>query len=124
LLTLQRYTSQILSIRFVSKGQILVSRGRDGTVSLWDVETGQCLTTLQDDTNQIQDVALSPDGEVLATTSGEETIQLWDGKTGECLLTLYGHTERVQCIAIASLPPFLRAGLFHSQKDVYCQVKH
>jgi len=60
-----------------------------GTVKLWDVRTGNCVTTLQGHISGVS-VAFSPEGKTLASGSDDGTVKLWDVKTGECYKTLQG----------------------------------
>jgi len=48
-------------------GQVLVSGNEDGTVRLWDTDTGRPLATLQGHTGGVRRVALSADGRLLAS---------------------------------------------------------
>lgn len=44
--TLQGHTKAVLSVAFSFKGEIIASGSDDGTIKLWDVQTGECLNTL------------------------------------------------------------------------------
>ena len=47
--TLQGHTSVVWSVCFSPDGQTLTSSSADGTIKLWDVQTGACLKTLRSD---------------------------------------------------------------------------
>ena len=47
--TLQGHTNGIWSVTFSPDGQQLASGSEDGTIKLWDVNTGDCLKTLRAD---------------------------------------------------------------------------
>lgn len=68
----------------------------EGTVRVWDIETGQTIHSWTDHTNHVHDVAFSPDGSKLAS-SGMEII-LWDLKKGKKLRTLRGHEFHVPSV--------------------------
>jgi WD40 repeat protein len=40
-------TSKVRSVAFNPNGKVLASGSTDGTIRLWDVQTGECLTVLQ-----------------------------------------------------------------------------
>ncbi|HAA30813.1 MAG TPA: hypothetical protein DCE56_27835, partial [Cyanobacteria bacterium UBA8553] len=45
---LQGHTNWVFSLTFRPDSNILASGSWDGTIKLWDVLTGECLTTLRD----------------------------------------------------------------------------
>ena len=64
----------------------MVSTGTDGTVRLWDVETGLELFTLGKHSGQSTGVAFSPDGTRIASTGPDGTLRIWSAApapTGE-----------------------------------------
>ena len=65
----------------------------DGTVRLWDVETGRCLRVLEGHTDYVWSVAWSVDGRRALSGSNDNTVRLWDVETGRCLRVLEGHTD-------------------------------
>ena len=64
-------------------GRQLASAGCDGTVRLWDAETGRKSATLRGHTDSIYGVAYSPRRPTLASASWDGTIKLWDAATGK-----------------------------------------
>ncbi len=70
----------ITDLDFSPKGLILASSSLDGTVVLWDVETGRESERLTrpGHTGSVTSVAFSPDGETLATGSRDESVIVWN----------------------------------------------
>ncbi|NUM48424.1 MAG: protein kinase, partial [Anaerolineales bacterium] len=78
LLKLIGHSGQILSINFSEDGSLLVTSARDGTVKIWDTETGRNLFTFElDSTTGVIEAVLSPDGTEVITTLGNGTLQSW-----------------------------------------------
>ena len=69
---------------FSPDGQRLATASHDGTVRLWDPDTGQPVgDPLKGHTDAVADLAVSPDGQRLATAGDDGTVRLWDLATGQ-----------------------------------------
>jgi len=73
----------------------------DGTVKLWEVDTGKEIRTMTGHTTGIRHVAFSPDGRWLACGDAAGTIWLWDPATGQRLRTLPGAVTDYGLIAFS-----------------------
>jgi WD40 repeat protein len=82
-------------------GRLIVSRGHDGTVRVWDAATGQEKLSLQGNMGSVSGVAFSPDGRRIATWDRKGTVQVWDATTGQEMLYLTGHTDSVYRVAFS-----------------------
>src|SRR5262245_36554849 len=64
-------------------GRTLALLGRDGTLKLWDMTTGQELASATTDWGTWNDLAWSPDGKTLASCSERAPgVRLWDVTSG------------------------------------------
>ena len=70
---------------------MLAAGNNEGTMRLWNVETGQLKVSFKGHTDAIRSVAFSPDDKTLLSGSADRTARLWDVVTGQELLTLKGH---------------------------------
>jgi WD40 repeat protein len=98
---LDGHSTWVRSVSFSPDGQQLASAGGDGTVGLWQVETGAGHTWAAH-ASPVQVVAFDPTGQCLASGSWDRTVKLWDIQTGECLQTLTGHADRITALLFAN----------------------
>jgi WD40 repeat protein len=52
--------------------------GSDGTIKVWDLETGQEMLTLGGHSSMVLSLALSSDGKRLFSGGFDQTIKAWD----------------------------------------------
>lgn len=78
----QESKQDVFSVAYSPDGKTLASGRRDGTITLWDVQTSKEKTTLKGHTKFVPMLVFSPDGEMLASGAYEGTIKLWDMHTG------------------------------------------
>merc|ERR1711966_8217 len=83
-----------------SDGQFALSGSWDGTLRLWDLNTGSTTRRFVGHTKDVLSVAFSVDNRQIVSGSRDKTIKLWN-TLGECKYTIgepEGHTEWVSCV--------------------------
>jgi predicted NACHT family NTPase/disulfide oxidoreductase YuzD len=89
------------SVNFSPDGKTLVSGSGDGTIELWNVETGKEIRTLKGHDSPVSILNFSPDGKTLVSGSGDNTIKLWNVETGKEIRTLQRHDNDVWSVSFS-----------------------
>ncbi|MCA9005233.1 MAG: protein kinase [Planctomycetaceae bacterium] len=72
-----------LDLEFSPDGSLLASGDREGTITLWNVETGAVQSRLTGHTGNIDALTFHPGGRRLVSSSSDHTIRIWDVINGE-----------------------------------------
>ncbi|MEU9474510.1 protein kinase [Streptomyces sp. NPDC048191] len=107
--SLAGHESSVMSVDVTADGRIAVSGGNDGTLRLWDVETGRCTRTIANPKRAgahraIDVVQLSEDGTRVMASGRDGSAHAWSVDTGRLLYSLDG--ERL--IAVDTAQPLMR----------------
>jgi platelet-activating factor acetylhydrolase IB subunit alpha len=93
---LNGHRESVTALSFHPVYSILASASEDGSVRLWDYESGVFERTLKGHTATVNSLAFEPGtGKLLATASADLSIKLWMFESFECVKTLNGHEHTV-----------------------------
>ncbi|KAG2078573.1 WD40 repeat-like protein [Suillus decipiens] len=67
-------------------GKTIATGSEDGTVELWNADTGKVIKTLNGHTKEVKSVCWSSDGEQVVSGFWDETFRVWDVKNGKTTL--------------------------------------
>jgi WD40 repeat protein len=104
-------------VTFFPDGKILVTRGRQSPMQLWDVASGKPLPLRKGQNVPSGRLVFSPDGKWVACSSAGNTVRIYDAATMQVRATLAGHTGEVSCYAFPRTAGcWCRAGMDQSIK--------
>jgi len=89
-------------VAVTANGKRAVSACGDGTVKVWDVDTGRVLRTLEGHSNSVYCVSMTPDGKRAVSASGDYTLKVWELDTGRVLRTMESHSGGFEGVAITA----------------------
>jgi WD40 repeat protein len=95
------HDNTVLSVSFSKDGHAFATGSRDGTVCLWDAESGKRLLGPLRHDAPAHSVAINPDGKLLLTGSRDKTARLWDMQTGNPVGEPLQHEADVLCVAFS-----------------------
>jgi WD40 repeat protein len=72
------HRSRVSALAFTSDGRLLVSGARDGTVRVWNVQTGREACAHLDLHSAVVAMTLAPDRPLIAATLADRRLVLWD----------------------------------------------
>lgn len=94
----QAHTAAVQALAFSPDEQVLATGSWDGTVKLWNLESG-ALFWMGRHASSIQCLAFTPDGHTLVSGGDDAIIRLWEVSTGTPLQVLSGQSRPVYALA-------------------------
>ncbi|MBU1746716.1 MAG: hypothetical protein KKA73_03430 [Chloroflexi bacterium] len=79
-----------------------ISASGDGSLIVWDLDSGDIVQRLTGHTAAVWDVAVLPDGQHVLSASADGTLRLWDLATGQTVRQFVGHQGAVYCVDISA----------------------
>lgn len=98
------------SVAFSHAGNQLAIGKADGSVHIFDPQSGDRLSSLQTAQETVGALAYSPIGQQLAISGGNNSIYLWDGQSQEPSIKLDGHSARILSIAYSPCGQWIDSG--------------
>jgi WD40 repeat protein len=90
----------VVSVAFGPHGGRVATGGTDGTVRVWNSETGEQIGSFQGSTGSVSSVAFSPDGRWIVAGGSDGTTRIWAVGSHQPLAVLRIHTDSVNSVAV------------------------
>jgi len=103
--SLRGHSHFVQDVVISSDGQFCLTGSWDGTLRLWDLNTGTTTRRFVGHNKDVLSVAFSVDNRQIVSGSRDKTIKLWN-TLGECKYTISepeGHTEWVSCVRFSPM---------------------
>ena len=79
--TLREHNGQVNAVAWSPNGSVLATGGDDGTVRLWNPNSGVNYAVLRGHTHAVIGLAFNPDGRTLFSTGEDDYFRVWDINT-------------------------------------------
>jgi platelet-activating factor acetylhydrolase IB subunit alpha len=76
--TLRGHKSRVTKVALHPVYADVSSSSEDGTIKVWDFESGELMHTMKGHTGSVNYVSYHPNGQIIATCSTDQTVKLWN----------------------------------------------
>ena len=88
------------AVRFESTGQAAAVAYDDGTIIMWDIQTGSEIRRFEGEhIGSVNALAVSPDGAFMVTGGADHAVILWEIASGQVIQRFDDHTDAVSSVA-------------------------
>ena len=98
-LVLLGHNNAVSDVALSPDDRLIASSSYDGTVKVWDAETGKEVLNFSGHDEYVFCVAFSPNGHRIASGGYDRTVKVWHADTGEEILTYRSHIAHVMSLA-------------------------
>jgi WD40 repeat protein len=84
--TLEGHSGIVLAVAWSCDGKRIASGSTDGTVRIWNPNSGEALLVLEGHSDSVIDVSWSHSGSKLASISLDKTLRIWNASSGSLLV--------------------------------------
>lgn len=95
------HLTTVTALAFSSDQKRIFTASGDGSVKMWDGETGALIHSFAADATWVYSIALSRDEQRLYASGDGKVVKIFDTETGELVQTVTGHGESVTSIALS-----------------------
>ncbi|MFN2506613.1 MAG: DUF4365 domain-containing protein [Acidimicrobiales bacterium] len=93
------HTGHVRALAVTRNGEEVVSAGDDGTVRIWNRDSGEQLAALKCHVGWVWALAVTPDGEEVVSAGDDRKVLVWNRDSGE-QRAFFGHSGRITALAV------------------------
>ncbi len=97
---LEGHTGPITCLAIAPSQECFVSGSKDGTLKIWNLKEGKCISTLEGHSSEVSCVDISPNGRFVVSGGHDKMLRLWEWETGRCIYAMEGHDHWVEHVKI------------------------
>ncbi|EPQ26336.1 uncharacterized protein PFL1_05984 [Pseudozyma flocculosa PF-1] len=91
-------SNRVKGIAFHPKLPLLASSLHNGSIQLWNYQTGTIYDRLEEHDGPVRGICFHPSQPLLVSGGDDYKIKVWNHKTRKCLFTLNGHLDYVRTV--------------------------
>ncbi|HEX2621660.1 MAG TPA: WD40 repeat domain-containing protein, partial [Phototrophicaceae bacterium] len=96
-----QHSRRINQVTVSPNSRLVISSSNDGTLIVWDIETGALLSRLAGHRGPVNAAVFTPDSRYAISASDDTSLILWDLQTGQLLRNFNGHIAPIKYLAIS-----------------------
>jgi WD40 repeat protein len=118
--TLTGFNHHTMSASFSPDGKRVVTGNQNGSLYLWDIETGKGIgEPLHGHTAPILSVDFSPNGDRIVSASYDKTVRVWDAITGQNIGSVFKHDDRLFRVVFSPNGKYVVSGSLDSTLRIW-----
>jgi len=87
------HTDYVVGVIHLPGGQQIMTCSYDGSLRVWNLQTGEQISHWEDESGEIRAIALSADGKKVVSGSEDGVVRLWSIEIGRVIAKWTGHTD-------------------------------
>lgn len=91
-------SNRVKGIAFHPKLPLLAASLHNGSIQLWNYQTGTIYDRLEEHEGPVRGVSFHPTQPLLVSGGDDYKVKVWNHKTGKVLFTLHGHLDYVRTV--------------------------
>jgi hypothetical protein len=113
-----RHSQGVSGVGVDAGGKLAIAACDDGTATVWDVVSGQCVQVLKGHDGGVTAALLSADGRAALTGGSDGTIRAWDVTTGTCERRFECDAGRIAALSVSPDGRFLMWAANRSSEEI------